>query len=240
MGIQAKNNTVVMRPNFEALRRLSQFALQDETIETKEFGAVKVGAPKYDNSKGGNRIAWGEVQSVGPGPAWMQGKYRLDRVLQRGDVIGYDLAQQCAAGDSHLIPVNAALCRFNPGMAIPEPLGPYILTVEEAGAAERLVFTDALTRRGLTLPRNDVSGTIKVSDSPTSKVKQTVERILAVGTGGWTLSEKFKEVVYVKPDTESIGRLALFMYVMSVDCYIGPLRHRFTNWDKVRGLVEED
>jgi hypothetical protein len=277
MAIRAVNNTITMRPNYEVLRRLSQFQARDEVIETKEFGPVKVDSQRsYNNTTPGNNIAWGEVESVGRGAAWMLDKYRMDRVLKRGDIIGFDLSHQVSTRhegeELFLLPVDKALCLFNPNMPRPEPLGVHILTVEEAGAGDR--FTFASKKSGLTLPRSMSNGELKVSDSAHSKVKMTVERVLDVGEGGMGHSEirtersvheevreiardpsgnilgsrvvstriveKEQKPVFIRPDPEAVGMLCLFMHTMSVDLQIDGVRHRFTNWDRVRGLVRDE
>ena len=242
MAIRARNNTVIVRPTYEPMMRLSQFASMGEEIETKEFGKVKVhGTKDYVNTAAGNNIAWGEVLDVGPGAAWMNGRYRMDKVLKRGDIIGFDQCQEVSmtfeGKPIFFLPVNAALCRFNASDELPAPLGAYILTKEEPGATESIMFSSAAGRR-FVLPRAQATGEIKVSDSAWSKVKFTVERVLGVGTGGVALSEKFKELVHIHPDPEAIGKLAMFMFTMSVDVQVHGVRHRLTNWDRVRALVE--
>ena len=184
MAVRAVNNTITMRPNYEVLRRLSQFQARDEVIQTKEFGPVKVDSQRsYNNTTPGNNIAWGEVESVGRGAAWMLDKYRMDRVLKRGDIIGFDLSHQVSTRhdgeELFLLQVDKALCLFNPNMPRPEPLGVHILTVEEEGAGKRFAFSSKA--RGYVLPRSIDNGELKMSDSPHSKVKFTVERVLDVG-----------------------------------------------------------
>lgn len=243
MHIRARNNTILVKPRYDVLLRLNRFAWTEGVIPTKEFGDVKVhGSANYKNATPGNNIAWGEVLSCGQGAAWMQGHYRIDKYLREGDIVGFDSCQMASTKlleeTTFFLPVNAALCRFNPEDERPKPIGPYMLTVEEEGLVERITYSKAGRAAGLVAPRHQVTGEIKVSDSPTSQVKFTAERVLDVGTGGCGYSEKFKELVHVKPDPEAIGSAALFMFVMSVDCHIEGKRHRFTNWDRVRCTLE--
>ncbi len=241
--IRAVNNTVIVRPSYEPLRRLSKFAqTEEETIQTKEFGPVKVGnAHHYDNTSPPNSIAWGEVMSVGRGAAWMQNGLRLDKTLRIGDIIGFDQCQQVSLEHESqtlfFLPVNAALCTFNPGEALPRAIGAHILTKEEEGIGER--FTLKAQKHGLALPRILAGGEMRVSDSVTSKVKFAVERVINVGTGGMALSEKFKEAVPIRPDPESVGLAAIFMLTMHTDVRVHGVRYRLVCWDRVRGLAED-
>lgn len=274
MRLRAKNNTILLRPVFEPWKRLSPLASIGEEIDTAEFGRVKThGSQDYVNTRPGNHLAWGEVLSMGKGAAWRQqwpaGKPRLEDVLREGDIIGFDQCQEVSlrfqGAETFFIPTDAALCRFNPGMALPEPLQHYVLTREEEGAGQRITFTDAA--RKYHLPRTQASGALRVSDSPTSQVRFTVERVVSVGPGGMGHSEirtersvhreervfedgrsrvveakvieKRQEPVWIEPDPESVGQLALFLYTMSVDVHVGGVRHRLTNWDRVRSLVDE-
>jgi len=274
--LTAKNNTILVKPNYEVLKRLSQFHADGEVINHPVFGAVKMHASQdYVNTSPGNNIAWGTVMSVGPGAAWMAGKATLDEVLQPGDIIGFDVQHEVSTpfeGEKvFFLPVDQALCRFNPDDPLPVPLGFYMLTVEEPGAAERFTFSGAA--RQFALPRNSARGSLRVSDSPHSNVKFTVERVLDVGPGGMGHSEirtelsKHEEVrehvrvngetmgsrvisskviekrqtpVWIQPEVTAIGQLAVFLFTMSVDVMIRGVRHRLTNWDRVRGTVEED
>lgn len=276
MGITAKNNTILLKPNYEVLKRLSQFHSDGETIEHPVFGPVKMHASQdYVNTAPGNNIAWGTVMSVGPGAAWMAGKATLDKQLRPGDIVGFDAQHQVSTpfeGEKvFFLPVDQALCRFNPDDPLPVPLGIYILTVEEPGAAERITFSSRA--RQFALPRNTSGGSLKVSDSPHSNVKFTVERVLDVGPGGMghdeirtelsvheevrehvrvngetmgsrvissKVIEKRQTPVWILPDVEAIGQLALFLYTMSVDVMIRGVRHRLTNWARVRACVTED
>jgi hypothetical protein len=276
VSITAKNNTVLVKPNYEVLRRLSTFHADGEVINHPIFGAVKMHASQdYVNTSPGNNIAWGTVMSVGAGAAWMAGKATLDQQLQPGDVIGFDVQHEVSTpfeGEKvFFLPVDQALCRFNPGDALPVPLGVYMLTVEEPGAAERVTFRDR--KAGIVLPRNVATGALKVSDSPHSQIRFTVERVLSVGPGGMGHSEIRTEVslheevreqvrvsgetmgsrvisskviekrqtpVWIQPEATAVGQLALFLFTMSVDIMIRGVRHRITNWDRVRALVTDD
>lgn len=277
MRLVAKNNTVIVRPSYEPQKRLSRFRYDAQEIETKEFGKVKVDSNQsYKNVGPGNHIAWGVVDSIGAGPAWM-GKHRFDEGLRPGDTIGFEsnrVSTLCFEGeDVFFVPADAVLCRFNPGLLEPEPLGVNILTREEPGSGERITFSEA-GRGRYVLPRTSADGAIKVSDSPHSQVKFAVERVVAVGPGGMGHSEirtersvheevrervllpngtiagsrvvttrvieKRQEPVWIQPDPSAIGRLAMFLHTMSTDVYVQEVRYRLTNWDRVRGLVEED
>ncbi len=275
MSIRAKNNTILVTPDYTVLKRLSQFHTDGEEIDHPIFGKVKMHASQdYVNTAPGNNIAWGKVMSVGPGAPWMAGKATLDRQLRAGDIIGFDACQQVSApfeGETvFFLPVDAALCRFNPEDPLPVPLGVHVLTVHEDGAAERFTFRERKTK--LVLPRNAAAGSIKVSDSPHSQVKFTVERVLDVGPGGMghdeirtelsvheevreqvrvngetmgsrvissKVIEKRQTPVWIQPEVTAIGQLALFLFTMSVDVLINGVRHRLTNWARVRCLVDE-
>lgn len=52
--------------------------------------------------------------------------------------------------------------------------------------------------------------------------------------------EKHQTPVWIEPDRESVGSLALFLHTMSIDINVQGVRHRFTNWQRVRSLVDED
>lgn len=289
MKLRAMNNTVLLRPVYEPWKRLSPLASTGETIETEQFGTVKThGSQDYVNTKAGNHLAWGEVLSVGGGAAWMrsewrEGKPRHDELIRPGDIIGFDQCQEVSltfqGQETFFIPVDAALCRFNPGDPIPVPLLHYIMTREEEDAGRRITLSSAAVK--LHLPRTQASGTIKVSDAPQSQVKFTVERVVAVGSGGVgheeirtersvhleerlvigapggdatlrlkamgisafvqsKVIEKQQRPTWIQPDPDAVGRLAFFLFTMSVDVNVGGVRHRFTNWQRVRSLVDEE
>jgi hypothetical protein len=273
--IRARNNTIIVEPNYEVLKRIDRFASTGEEIDTKEFGKVKVnGSQDYVNTNPGKILAWGTVKSVGPGAAWMGGKHRLDRELRKGDIIGFDAFAQVSLNvqgeKEFFLPVDQALCRFNPDQEMPEPIGVYVMTKEEPDALKSITFKDPNIK--LHLPGG--TGEVKVSDNPWGNVKWSVERILAVGKGGMAHSEirtersshervtrkvvmrdgrevgsevistkiidKVQTPVWIQPDPEAVGKLALFMFTMSVDMLVHGVRHRFTNWDKIRGTVEDE
>jgi co-chaperonin GroES (HSP10) len=241
MTIRAVNNTIIVRPNYEVLRRLSNIALaEDQTIETKEFGTVKVGGKTYDNQDHNKEMAWGEVVSIGRGAAWMRDEYRLDKVLKPGDIIGFESCQQVSTKfqgeEVYFLPLNAALCRFNPQDERPKPLGVYVLTVEEPGAGER--FTFMAKNRGFELPKTQLGSVIKVCDAPHSQVKYCVQRLVDVGDGGMALSEKFKECVPIHPERAAIGGLALFLHTLSVKMRFQEQSYLFTSWERVRAVAE--
>lgn len=289
MKLRAKNNTLLLEPVYEPWARLSPLASIGEEIDTKEFGKVKTyGSQAYVNTKPGNHLGWGRVQSVGEGAAWMRDRWPHDRpghhaMIREGDVIGFDQCQEVSLlfqGESaFFLPLDAALCRFNAQDPVPVPLQHYILTREEEDAGRRFTFSSQAQR--FHLPRTQASGSLRVSDSPHSQVKFTVERVVSVGTGGMghdeirtersvhleerlvagapggdeslrlkqmgisafvqsKVIEKRQEPVWIEPDPDAVGRLALFLHTMSVDVNIHGIRHRLTNWQRVRSLVDEE
>jgi hypothetical protein len=52
--------------------------------------------------------------------------------------------------------------------------------------------------------------------------------------------EKHQTPVWIEPEPEAVGRLALFLFTMSVEVNIHGVRHRLTNWQRVRSLVDEE
>lgn len=266
MRLKATNNSVICTPCYEVQTRLSQFACLGEEIETKQFGKVKVDNPSsYTNVAGTNRIAWGVVKSVGRGAAWMKDKYRLDVILQEGDVIGFD-ASQYTNWDEHgsplmMLPVDAVLCRFNPGQTRPEALGVYIMTVPDEEAARRFVLGKKAQELGFILTNDAKKGEIRISDNPHSKIRYSAERVVSVGGGGMSIGEggqqalgdtraystlkvdgaiksiRTKEPVEIVPDPECVGHVAVFINTMSTDCYLHDTRYRFTNYDRVKALA---
>ena len=264
--IRAQNNTILLRPHYKVLNRLTKFASTGEEIDTPQFGRVRVGhTVEYKNAVPGNNLAWGIVESVGRGASWMKDKYRLDRVLGRGDIIGFDACQfsnvRVDGEDMMLIPVDAALCRFNPDMERPQPLGVYFMSVEAPEAAHRMVYNQK--EKSFVLTANQAAGEFKISDAPGSKVKMTLERIVGVGGGGMSIGDagpqalgdnraytretvdgkqvniKCKEPVEVRPDPETVGMLAMFMTTMSVDMRFDEKRYRFSNWDRIRAILTD-
>lgn len=269
MTLRATNNTIIGRPCFEVQRRLSRFGCDGETIETKEFGTVKVGSTvTYENKPGQNKMAWCSVLSVGPGAAWMKDRYRLDRILRPGDVIGFDASQftnwQDDGENLMMLPVDAALCRFNPGSELPEPLGIYIMTVPDEDATRRFVLGKRGQAAGFILTNDTAKGEIRITDNVHSKVRYSAERVVAVGGGGMSIGEggqqalgdtrayttvsadggikriRTREPIEVIPEPSAVGMVAVFSNTMSVDCYVNGVRCRFTNWDRVKGLAEDE
>ena len=289
MRLRAKNNTILLKPVYEPWARLSPLASIGGDIETKEFGTVRThGSQAYVNTKPGNHLAWGQVLDVGAGAAWMRagwpkGKPTPRELIADGDIIGFDQCQEVSlkfqGEDVFFIPADAALCRFNDADPIPEPLLHYIMTREEEDAGRRFTFSGAAQK--FHLPRTQASGAIKVSDAPQSQVKFTVERVVAVGTGGMAhdeirtehsmhleerlvagapggdsslkmkamgisafiqskVIEKHQVPVWIEPEVDAVARLALFLFTMSVDVNVQGVRHRFTNWQRVRSLVDEE
>jgi hypothetical protein len=264
--IRAENNTILLRPHYEVLKRLTKFASTGEDIDTPQFGRVRVGhTVEYKNAVPGNNLAWGEVVSVGRGASWMKDKYRLDRILRAGDIIGFDACQfstvRVDGEDMMLVPVDAALCRFNPDFAQPQPLGVYFMSVEAPEASHRMVYNQK--ERSFVLTANQAAGEFKISDAPGSKVKMTLERIVSVGGGGMSIGDagpqalgdnraytretidgkqvsiKCKEPVEIRPDPECAGMLAMFMTTMSVDMRFDEKRYRFSNWDRIRAILTD-
>lgn len=269
MSIRATNNTIVGTPCFEVQRRLSRLGCDGEAIETKEFGTVRVGSTvTYTNVPGTNKMAWLTVSSVGPGAAWMAGKYRLDRWLKAGDVIGFDASQYVDVSRDGaqlmLLPVDAALCRFNPSDEMPVPLGVYFMSVPDEAAARRFAMGKKLQATGFVLTNDARAGEIRITDNPNSKVRYSVERVVGVGGGGMTLGQggqqalgdtrayctvtadgkvvriRTREPVEIVPEPEAVGMVAVFGNAMSVSVNVHGARVSFTNWDRVRILATDD
>jgi hypothetical protein len=246
---------------------MSSLASAGETIETKEFGTVKVGSTvTYTNRPGENRFAWGTVRDVGPGAAWMKDRYRLDRILRAGDVIGFDQSQYVDWHDNDerlmILPVDAALCRLNPGDAAPTPLGVYFMSVPDDDATRRFTLGKKAMAAGFILTNDRAKGEITVTDNPNSKVRYSAERVVAVGGGGMSIGDagqqalgdtrayctttadgkivrvRVKSPIEVIPDPYAVGKLAVFGNTMSVDAWVNGTRFKFTNWDRVRALAE--
>jgi len=258
--IRAMNNTIVCRPRPDIHKRICDFVTNGETIDTAIFGQVKVDSTiQYATSAPGNSFAFAEVCSVGKGAAWMRDCYRLDQQLTPGDIIGFDLCQHSELRHEgeiiFLLSVDAALCHFQVGERLPTPLGQYVLTCEEESAGERFTLSkQAPETKRIILPRDMSRGELKVSDIVTSRVKMSVERVVAVGRGGIGLGEskcytresvngvaveiKDRSAVVITPDPAAVGQLALFMASMSTDLWAYGKRHRFTSWDRVRGLYD--
>lgn len=266
MKLRAINNSVLCAPNYEVQKRMSILGCDGEEIETKQFGKVSVGRTvTYENKPGQNKIAWGTVVSVGRGGAWMKDKYRLDRILREGDVIGFDTSQYVNWRDHDqnlmMLPVDAVLCRFNPGAERPEAMGVYFMSTADEEATKRFVLGKKMQDAGFILTSNQKSGEITVTDNPASKVKYSAERIVSVGAGGMTIGEggqqalgdtraytsisvdggikriRVKEPIEIIPEPEAIGAFAIFINTMSSDCSVKGARYRFTNWDRIKSLA---
>lgn len=267
--IRAVNNVVLCVPNYEVQKRMSRFASDNEEIDTAQFGKVKIGRTvTYENVAGQNRMAWGTVHSMGRGAAWMKDKYRLDRVLKPGDVIGFDASQYVNWKDSDTelmqLPVDAVLCRFNIDDPEPQAMGIYFTSVPDEEATRRFVLGKKGQESGLILTNDVKKGEIRVSDNPNSKIRFSAERIVNVGAGGMTIGEgghqalgdtraytaisvdggikriRVREPIEIIPEPEAIGMMAVFNNTMSADCNIHGVRYRFTNWDRVKSLASED
>jgi hypothetical protein len=268
MPLRATNNSIICRPNYEVQRRMSPMASDGEEIKTEHFGTVKFGRTvEYTNTPGANKMAWGSVIDVGKGAAWMKDRYCLDRILRKGDVIGFDASQYTnwRDGDESLmmLPVDAALCCFNPGDEMPQALGVYIMTVPDEGATRRFVLGKASQERGFVLTNDTKRGEIRISDNPHSKIRYSAERVVSVGSGGMSIGEggqqalgdtraystiaingeikriRTREPVEIVPDAEAVGLTAVFSNVMSSDAWIKGQRCRFTSWDRVKALATD-
>jgi len=268
MTLRATNNSIIGTPNYEVQSRMSHLACDGEEILTKQFGTVRVGRiVQYSNVPGQNRMAWITVQSVGPGAAWMKDRYRLDRILKKGDVIGFDASQSVNWNDGGeqlmMLPVDAALCRFNPGDERPQALGVYFMSVPDEDAARRFVLGKRLQESGFILTNDTKRGEIRVADNPHSKIRYSAERIVGVGAGGMTIGEagqqalgdtrayttvsvdggikriRTKEPVEIVPDPSAVGMIGVFINTMSVDCLVQGTPYRFTNWDRVKALASD-
>src|ERR1044071_3521381 len=192
--LRATNNSIIGAPNYEVQRRMSRWASDGEEIATKEFGTVKFGrTAEYTNRPGENKMAWCTVQSVGPGAAWMKDRSRIDPIIRRGDVIGFDASQyvnwQDGGCNLMMLPVDAALCRFNVTDEVPVPLGVYFTSVEDADAGRRFTLGKASQERGFILTNDRAKGEIRIADNPHSRIRYSAERIVAVGAGGMTIGE---------------------------------------------------
>jgi co-chaperonin GroES (HSP10) len=258
--IRAMNNTIFCRPRPDIHKRICEFVTNGETIDSAVFGKVKIDSTiQYATSAPANNFAFGEVLSVGKGAAWMRDCYRLDQQLAPGDIIGFDLCQHSEIRHEgeivYILSVDAALCHFEVHKPLPTPLGQYMLTCEEESSGERFTLSkQAPEVARIILPRDMSRGELKVSNVPTSRVKMSVERVIAVGKGGIGLGEskcytresvggvaveiKDRSAVVITPDPEAVGQLALFMTAMSTDLWAYGKRHRFTSWDRVRGLYD--
>ena len=258
--IRAMNNTIFCRPRPDIHKRICEFVTNGETIDSAVFGQVKVDSTiQYATSAPANSFAFAEVYSVGKGAAWMRDCYRLDQQLAPGDIIGFDLCQHSEVRHEgeilFILSVDAALCHFEVGKDLPTPLGQYVLTCEEESAGERFTLSkQAPEVKRIILPRDMSRGELKVSNVPTSRVKMSVERVIAVGKGGIGLGEskcytresvggvaveiKDRSAVVITPDPAAVGQLALFMTQMSTDLWAYGKRHRFTSWDRVRGIYD--
>lgn len=201
---------------------------------------------------------------------WPAGRPRHKDFIRPGDIIGFDQCQEVSlkvqGEETFFLPCDAALCRFNPEDGQPYPLQHYILTREEEDAGRKITFTGAAQK--FHLPRSSATGSLKVSDSPHSQVKFAVERVVAIGAGGMghdeirtersvhreermvaegrtavlqsKVIEKVQTPIWIEPEPEAVGRLALFLFTMSVEVNIHGVRHRLTNWQRVRSLVDEE
>lgn len=68
-------------------------------------------------------------------------------------------------------------------------------------------------------------------------------RLKAMGVSAFIQSkviEKRQTPIWIEPEPDCVGRLALFLFTMSVDVTVDGIRHRLTNWQRVRSLVDED
>jgi len=258
--IRALNNTIVCRPRPDIHKRICEYVTNGEVIDSAIFGQVKLDSTlQYTTTAPENNFAFAEVLSIGRGASWMRDRYRLDRIIGPGDIIGFDLCQHSELRHEneivYFLSLDAALCVFRVGARLPEPLGQYMLTCEEPGIGER--FTLGMKERPrIILPNTMSRGELKVSDKPTSKVRFSVERVIAVGQGGIGIGEskcftretvggklveiKDRSANLITPDPSAVGKLALFLPTMSVDLWAYGQRHRFTSWDRVRGVYESD
>lgn len=263
--IRAVNNTILARPRPDIHAQMCRFATQGEEIDTAIFGKVRVdNTVSYDVTSTPNSFAFAEVLSMGRGPAWMDPRYLP--AIGPGSIIGLDLATVSHAhpfeGETlYMLPVDAALCRFDVGGRLPVPLGGWILTEEDPISLRRYQFRDRKTT--LILPDTVEKRGLKTNDRTWSRVTIAVEKVLDVGTGGYCVVDKAmdrvigwkrkpnpdgtepvrepvfeRERVLVIPEREAIGLVAAFMPTMSVDLYAYGVRHRFSTWDRVRELVD--
>ncbi len=254
--IRAVNNTILARPRPDIHAQLCRFASAGEEIDSAIFGKVRVdNTVSYEVTSKHNNFAFGEVLSMGNGPSWMAPEY-LPRISP-GAIIGFDLAQVSHAfpfeGQTlYLLPLDAALCRFDVGAQLPAPLGGYVMTEEDPISLRRLAMRDRKSE--LILPETTMQKGLKTNDRTWSRVTIAAEKVLDVGTGGYAIVEKNldkpighkpsgepvfeRERTLLIPDRESIGKVALFLPTMSVDLFAYGARHRFSTWDRVRTLID--
>jgi hypothetical protein len=263
--IRAVNNTIIARPRPDIHAALCKFASSGEEIDSAVFGKVRVdNTISYDVTSKPNCFAFGEVLSIGRGPAWMDPYYLP--AIGPGSIIGFDLAAVSHAhpfdGETlYMLPIDAALCRFDVGARLPVPLGAWILTEEDPVSIRRFQFRDR--KSPLILPDTIQKQGLKTNDRTWSRVTIAVEKVLDVGTGGYAIADKAmdrvigwkrkpnpetgaapeREPVFEKvrtvilPEREAVGLVAAFMPVMSVDLYLYGTRHRFTTWEIARAHV---
>lgn len=258
--IRATNNTILARPRPDIHAQLCKFASQGDVIDSAIFGKVRVdNTVSYEVTSKANNFAFGELLSMGQGPSWMDPAY-LPRVVP-GSIIGFDLAQVSHAfpfpsekgtETLYLMPMDAALCRFDVGARLPVPLGGYVLTEEDPVSLRRLSMRDRKSK--LILPDTTMSRGLKSNDRTWSRVTIAAEKVLDVGTGGYAIIEKNldkpigwkpsgepvfeRERTLLHPDREAVGKVALFLPTMSVDLFVYGARHRFSTWDRIRTLID--
>lgn len=190
--IRAINNTILCRPRPDIHAQLCRFATAGEEIDSAIFGKVRVdNSVSYDVTSQPNNFAFGEVISMGRGPAWMEPRYLP--AISPGSIIGFDLATVSHAHPFEgeilfMMPIDAALCRFDVGARLPAPLGGWILTEEDPVSLRRFQFRDR--KSALILPDTVHAKGLKTNDRTWSRVTIAVEKVLAVGTGGYCVTDK--------------------------------------------------
>jgi hypothetical protein len=70
-------------------------------------------------------------------------------------------------------------------------------------------------------------------------IKDKADNVMGSRVISTRIVEKVQKPVFIKPNPEAVGMLCLFMHTMSVDLQIDGVRHRFSNWDRVRMLVDD-
>ena len=190
--IRAVNNTILARPRPDLHALLCKFASSGEEIDSAIFGKVRIDSTvSYDVTSKPNNFALAEVLSIGRGPAWMDPRYRPK--LEPGSIIGFDLAAVSHAhpfeGETlYMMPLDAAVCRFDVGARLPCPIGGWMMTEEDPASLRRFQLRDR--KSALILPDSVMKAGIKTNDRTWSRVTIAVEKVIGVGTGGYAIADK--------------------------------------------------
>lgn len=247
-SVQPLHEFLIVRPRPDIHEQLAAISLKGGVIDTKLFGNVKTGdVIKYRQTAMPNNFAFGEVLRMGPGRT--HGPSSEMPSVQRGSIIGFDLAKVAVGCPSdegrtqsdgtpmleevYFLPFNAALCRFDIDAKLPTPLSNFVLTQQDDAAMDRFQFASRRGEKpsGLILPDTVRGRGLTSNDSKGTNIFLSVERIIDVGPGKW-----IKSVFQGVPDVR--GKLALFVRMVSVDLHAYSVRHRFTPWSSILGVVD--